>query len=555
MRVLSCPRFSLCLFLFLVLSCSAALVAGCTSTDESAPLPYTPEVWEPVSPAPQLPVGMNLNQHTYWSPSIPFTDAMTTASEMLTSNTVTYPWDSGKIGEIGRDANGYPEYLPWRTSDGADTFVRFLINNFYRGKYRIFFDGKGTLGGHAWLEGGNYYVTLDGTGENRWIDILTSTAGDPVRNIRIVPVAYEAAGVWPRFQKAWLDGLRPFHAFRFMDWINTNASTQTEWVDRVTPAWYTQGGERGICFEYAIEVCNELDADAWVCVPAMASDDYIRQLARLWRDNLEAGRRIYLEYSNEVWNWMFTQASWVVNNAPGAADAYVSADLAAIAAAGEGHPEKDAYMMARTFRLWREEFGADASSRIVNVATGQHAWPDNSRRILDYLFTKTTVGCDAFAVGGYFNFTEAEHARWNAAPEQVTADIILDETARRLIESDQWTRASAAWAAKYGIPFLVYEGGQHMQPWMQGEWGYNAALFEAQIHPKMYQLYLRNFRTEAASDVNCQLFMAFNYLGARKSRWGSWGHLESLDMVGPAGTDYTSTAPKYQALLDCNTPR
>jgi len=371
-----------------------------------------------------------------------------------------------------------------------------------------------------------------------------------VRNIRIVPVACEASGVWPLFQAAYLDGLRPFHALRFMDWINTNGSTQTEWSDRVTPASYTQGGEGGICFEYAIDLCNELDADAWVCVPAMASDDYIRRMARLWRDNLEAGRRIYLEYSNEVWNWMFSQANWVVNNAPGAADAYVPAALASIAAAGSGHPEKDAYMMARVFRIWREEFGSGAADRIVNLATGQHFWTDNSRRILEYLFTKTDLKCDAFAIGGYFNFTEEEHNRWNADPGRVTPDMILDETARRLPLSDQFTRESAAIAAAYGVPFLVYEGGQHMQPWMQGEWGYNAALYEAQVHPKMYQLYLRNFRTE--TDVDCQLFMAFNYMGARKSRWGSWGHLESLDMVG---TGYASTAPKYQALLDCNTAR
>jgi len=160
------PRYTRSPFLlFMVLSCSVALGAGCSLPHGSARFVYEPEVWEPVSPVPRLPVGMNLNQHSYYSTSLPFTDVMTTASGMLTSNHVTWPWDSGMISEIGRDSNGYPLYLPQPTSDGADTFVRFLINNFYRGDFRVFFDGQGTLGGAVRQAGSDYYVTLDGRGE------------------------------------------------------------------------------------------------------------------------------------------------------------------------------------------------------------------------------------------------------------------------------------------------------------------------------------------------------------------------------------------------------
>ena len=53
-----------------------------------------------------------------------------------------------------------------------------------------------------------------------------------------------------------------------------------------------------------------LQKDIWINVPVAASDDYVRELALLLRDNLDPNLHIYVEYSNEVWNWDFSQAHW-----------------------------------------------------------------------------------------------------------------------------------------------------------------------------------------------------------------------------------------------------
>jgi hypothetical protein len=501
---------------------------------------------------PKLPIGMNLPALTYYSPGLIFNDVMTTASDPFTSNAAD-PWNSGMIDEILKDENGYPLALPQRTSDGRSTFVRFTVNNLYApGKYRIFLDGTGTLGGSAYQEGGKYYINLDGTGVNRWIDILTSSASDHIRRIRIYPASVTDPSSVPVFYAAYLEGLRPFHALRFMDFVNTNGSKQVEWSARVTKTSLTQGGKYGTAWDYAIDLCNELDADGWVCVPHMASDSYIRQMATLWHDRLESGRKVYLEFSNEMWNWNFPQSEWILNNAPGAADAYVSSDLAAIGPAGDMHPEKDAYMMARAFRIWGEVF-AGQEGRVVNVATGQAGWWDNSRRILEYLKNRVHSPVEALAVAGYFGPTKKDHDGWIANPATATAGLMCDALYNGMEgASNKYARNSAAYAKQYGVDYLVYEGGQHLQPYNQEEWPYNQELYAAQIHPKMYQLYLENFTVHVAQDVNCKLFMAYDYVGARKSRWGSWGHLESLKDVNGA---YSTIAPKYQALLDCNTQK
>ena len=101
--------------------------------------------------------------------------------------------------------------------------------------------------------------------------------------------------------------------------------------------------------------------------------------------------------------------------------------------------------------------------------------------------------------------------------------------------------------------YIVYEGGQHMQPYKQRNWNYNHAMYDAQIHPGMYDLYMKNFAVHTEEGVNCKLFMAFAYVSRRESKWGSWGHLERLEDINDK--NLKMKAPKYKALLDINTTK
>jgi len=506
---------------------------------------------------PKLPIGMNIPGLSYYSTCLTFTDAMKMSSDMMSTSAGS--WDSQLINEFTRDADGYPTVVPKLTSDAKQSTVRFLLNDFYTGRYVLTFSGAGTIsisGVPATKVNNNkYYIDFDGAGQNVWIDILTSTSGNYLKNFKLLPLIYENSATYPTFNPKFLQGLTTFHAFRFMDWINTNGSTQSVWADRVTKTYYTQAGGRGASYDYAIELCNELDADAWVCIPHAADDNFMTQAARLWRDGLRTNRKVYLEYSNEIWNWMFTQAGFCINNAPGHPNAYVSADLAAIGPMNDMHPEKDAYMMARTFRLWKAEFAGANADRMVRAAAVQHGWPDNTRRILNYLFDVDGQGCDVVSPGGYFNFHQADHDLWVTQCASVTASQVCDGTLAGYDANEgSWTDETAAFVNARGLGYVCYEAGQHMQPWQQSDWCYNQAVYDAQIHPKMYDLYLKNFTKLTDPSVNCSLYMAFAYMGARQSKYGSWGHLENMSQVGNPG-GYMTIAPKFQALLDCNTSK
>jgi len=59
--------------------------------------------------------------------------------------------------------------------------------------------------------------------------------------------------------------------------------------------------EPGVAFEHMTALSQELGADLWVNVPHAASDGFIDKMAAFFAANLPANRKLYVEYSNEVW--------------------------------------------------------------------------------------------------------------------------------------------------------------------------------------------------------------------------------------------------------------
>jgi hypothetical protein len=56
-----------------------------------------------------------------------------------------------------------------------------------------------------------------------------------------------------------------------------------------------------------IQLCNVLGASPWFTVPHTASDDHVREMAKMVKAQLRPDLRVYLEHSNEVWNTFFAQ--------------------------------------------------------------------------------------------------------------------------------------------------------------------------------------------------------------------------------------------------------
>jgi hypothetical protein len=150
-----------------------------------------------------------------------------------------------------------------------------------------------------------------------------------VTNLKVIRPGY-ALNTTQVFTDVWLEAIEPFSTYRYMDWSKTNGNAEfadaartqpveVDWADRKVAKpneATTTGGpiyeDRGLPWETIIEHINTTGKDAWINVPVHASDDYLRQLARLLANNVAPSINIYVEYSNELWNYggAFTQQDW-----------------------------------------------------------------------------------------------------------------------------------------------------------------------------------------------------------------------------------------------------
>lgn len=348
--------------------------------------------------------------------------------------------------------------------------------------------------------------------------------GGDVTDVNLIRIEHETRT--SPFQPEFLKRLEPFKALRFMDWANTNNSDLKRWVDRPRKGRQTQAGRDGVAIEYMVALSNELGADPWFCIPHMADDDYIRKHAEMVRDRLHPDAKIYIEYSNEVWNSQFKQHGYIKQISGGDSFSDVFFD-------------HWAERCRKTFAIWSEVFGDQAEERLVRVAAVQLQNPWVAKQLLARLEGQF----DAVAPTAYFGITRKQGLTLNA---RATEDDLLDLCQTNINKDNrEWFRRhgdlAREWGKKLGRPIrmISYEAGQHLSANGDDNLSYADALIRAQSHPRMYELYLMNMRLfeQAGGD----LFVAFNDV-SRPGKFGSWGHLEYQSQP-------TEDAPKYKALI------
>lgn len=528
---------------------------------------------------PQLPIGLNLMWINYYGPELMFNDLATTLGGWLTRDAGSYEWNTNRQDAFEWDENGYPLEVPV-TVDETEVHVHAIFSNTYpAGNYVVLYDGEGevhvTDPRNAGIEeisrepgrivvylSGNNFEAIEQKGSVNFgdLEIRSSTRDNHVRNLHIVPEHLEDCYQDSLFFEPYLKGLRPFHCLRFMQTQHTNGQHYDEetgtfggqhsWSDRRTPTYFSQASSAikgGPAIELLCALSNTVEADAWFCIPHMADDNYIKKFAETVKEHLNPALKVYIEYSNEVWNWAgsYPQSHWVVNNAPGMHDSLRSA-LEAIGEAGEMHPEKDAFMACRVFKIWESVFNGEDRKRLIRTVGVQHGWPGNTGRILKWLADNSPEGdpgCDMVSPGGYFGIGNYDDVTGETTAGQVMqwADDHFDEgPGANTLESGEY-------AKEYGIDYCVYEGGSHINN-QTGDDTYDQLFIQVQREEEMYEMYRKNFSTHLDPRVDCKLFVAYAYTT------GIFGHLhDPLELLDweHARSDY----PKWRALLDFNSQK
>ena len=538
-----------------------------------------------------LPIGMNLAGIADWEPGFPFRNLMLGSRWWQTGDEGGGgPFNTQQIDEIALDENGYPLELPVKTAGCEKPQVVFTIlpsNGLPAGRHVVLFEGEGEIeaaGNTRVVERapGRLVVEMKHEGRDRLeiLRLVRSRKGDHLRNIRVLREADEKADLAKApFREEFLAFVAPWHCLRFMDWLGTNNSINTSWAARKPAGYYTMTGPSGdalglvgktvtpgarrrasgVAIELCVAAANAARADAWVNVPHLADDEYIERMAVLVRDTLDPRLKVYVEYSNEIWNWQFNQAQWMLRSELAAGLVrertpeekvwktepieWVGEGHARAAKKGEGdrHPERTAALFRRCFAIWERVFAGEHRARLVRVCGVQAGWFDTARRTLRWVMANG--GCDVLSPAHYFGPNKAVYAGWEALGAALTPEKVLEDMEAVIADQDAKTAQFAALAKEFGVGLAAYEAGQHIQSRNQAVTPYLPALGVAQKHPRMREAYLRHLDQWRRSGGG--LWCAFSSVGEQGTRWGSWGHLERYGQ-NPA------EMPKFEALLAAN---
>jgi hypothetical protein len=509
--VLTCVWFSAC-----------RLVA-----DERAP-----GAGPPPQANPQL--AMNLNGPADWNTELPFVDVFRLSRTWI-SQRKGESW--GKGPDLELDEHGWVKRL--EADCWAESPLCTIDSGRYPGgRYTVLYDGRGRIDfwGAATTvadEPGRMIIEVDPSRGGFFLRLHETDPNDRVRNIRVVMPGFETTYRDNPFHPVFLKRWEGIACFRFMDWMHTNGSKIETWGDRPTPesATFT---EKGVALEWMIDLCNRQQADAWFCMPHRADDDYVRRFAQMVKNRLDPKLRVYVEYSNEVWNSQFPQTRYSWEQAK---------------KLGLGPPERPwegggmyyARRSVQMFKIWEQVF--DGTQRLVRVIawqSGNTHWMDNIVLPFEDAYRHT----DSISIAPYISMNVPREGK------ELTADEVASWSLERVLDymeheslpkSIRAIEATKAVADKYGLTMTAYEGGQHMVGVAGGEnnEALTALFFKANAHPRMGEIYDQYY--EAWTRAGGDLFCYFSSVG-RWSKWGSWGILQHYD-------DDPAAAPKFLATM------
>lgn len=482
-------------------------------------------------PAP-VPIGMNLRAITAYDRAWAFADVMKMATEWVYEDEGSVPPTRRRRGSgplpqghavLLHDPQGWP--LP---ATGRAVSCQFFVGMrglVPTGEYVCTWKGKGTLElkGHVGIvsqEPGRIVAKLDGVnGGQPGIRLSNVDLSDPIRDIRVWMPGLEDSCHY--FSPVFLERLRPFSVLRFYPWMKVYSSSG-RWSERSTLATARQGNPEGVAIEYMVELCNELRADPWFCIPHVADDDYVRRFATLVRDSLHPRAKVYVEFSNETWNTDFVAGKFYREQAR-------KRGVPAMAVVAE--------RAAQVFDIWHEVFG-QRKDRVVRVAGVQLHNPG----IANVLCRELRGKFDALAVGAYFAVRadrDPVDSSSSAAELMAVARTNLDDAVLPRISEHK--NIADTYSAQLGRPIAVftYEAGQSIVARSPGGGLGVEATLACQNMPEMFDLY-RDL-IEGAQARGVELLVGYDFCGPRGSS-DTFSVLEYLQ-------EPLSSAVKYRALI------
>ncbi len=415
------------------------------------------------------PIGGNLDGLRDWSHSLPYVNLIKQAR---------------KWGSPFNPSDGNATYDPvtgWPTSDFGVVIVSSSFD--LAGTYLLHATGDAQVSMASKLPGSIVNKTYD-LSTNTLSALITlpqgasqmrlsfrHTSGPGLQNISILQPGYNLS-CQSNITTLMLAHLSRFSILRFMEWTRTNNSSDVHWNDTTPLHWPQYTAPKHNPWETISFIANQFNqsTDIWINIPASASDDYVLKLAQLMFKQLKPTINIYIEYSNEVWNYLFPQAT--INLLAANDSVYNHGDPFHLNYDSISKPEYWAYrriasQIKRISDLFKLVFGPEHVGqwkRIRPILGGHCLKPVVIVDSLDYLNTiydSPSSYLHGIAIVPYFNLGNYK-TKSNLTTEQVLAG--LNSSLQTFLPEQGWNTQApvgihATYAAWYKLVVHGYEGG------------------------------------------------------------------------------------------------
>ena len=509
--------------------------------------------------APEMAIGMNLGMVNDWTYSWIFRDAFKLARTFTTRSVNTTTWEFAYNGPPAMDADGWVTSVPADTiNENGETIAYWADSILFSnggnpaGTYRAEWSGEGeiTFGATPIETGttsdGRNYALLDVAEDQTLFTRINETNPDDyIRDIQIFMPDFAGQSLemddWQSgsdespFHPLFLERLQPFDTLRFMQWQQVNSDDRDVLTaDDLRPVTHANQGStsrssfNGVSVEFQVQLANDLGANAYFNMPHQADDSYVRAFAEYVRDNIHDDAEVFVEYSNEVWNYAFGFE----------ANAWIGEQQELPENEGLSFVDVWAQEARRDFGIWSDVFSGQ-EERLTRVAAGQQ----NNVWLTGQLLDRMNGEFDAVSSTSYAGLGNS-NIDW--IDETTTQDDIIDWVVENSVAWSLQTQAAhVELAEQYSdelgreIEFITYEGGSHLDAFGTD---YQDLVHSVQDNPRFREVYesLLHGMNELGVDMHIQY--VFTSRG-EPTPWGEFGVLHGMDTP-------LEDAHEYNALVD-----
>ena len=363
-----------------------------------------------------------------------------------------------------------------------------------------------------------------------------NTSGPGLQDIVLLQPGYNLTSQF-NFTDLLIAHLSRFSLIRFMEWTSTNGNSDRDWNQTTPVDWPMYRYSHHVPWETIPRLTNQFDKpiDIWINIPLNASDDYILHVARIMFNDLNPTNNIYVEYSNELWNFGFVQAH--DNNVAANYSVYYEHDpyhfnYDNISNVHTWAFRRTAYQIKHISDLFKTIFGEENVGpwkRVRPILAGQSSQPSVIETGLNYLnsvFGSPSSFLHGIAIAPYFDLDK--YRTWS----NLTVDQVLDAlntSVRHLLPEQGWSQrhhlgVHATLAAWYNLSVHAYESGPNTVAGC-GDCSLEAKI-QATHHPRMTDIcvsYLKGWYRFGFQTINWYAAGADGI-----SKYGSWTLLEDM---------------------------